>query len=114
MTLQSRSLMLAASLIAMPMVGAMAQTNPAGNYGSNTSMTASPGTADNSVASGMSTGDANSRPTSMKPGSTNEFKKGATGQTVVPGSNSSIASTGSNTATQKTGTTAASGEGGGK
>jgi hypothetical protein len=59
MTSISRSLLLSAALMAAPLAGAIAQqNNPAGNYGSNRSATAAPGTADSKPMSGMNTGDA--------------------------------------------------------
>ena len=106
MTLQSRTLILAASLFAVPLAGAMAQSNPAGNYGSNKSMTAAPGTADSKAASGLSTADSATRPPAMTPGAMNPYKPGATGNTVVPGTNSSVANIAPNSAEQKSGATA--------
>ena len=53
----SPSAMLVAALLAMPLTSALAQSNnPAGNYGSNRSSTASPVTGD-TPGSGMSTAD---------------------------------------------------------
>jgi hypothetical protein len=103
----SKSILLAATLIAVPMAAAMAQqNNPAGNQGSNRSVTASPGTADSKAASGMSTGDANSRTTGTSNYSGSAMSStapGATGKTVVPGSTSSQANSANGTMEQKTG-----------
>ncbi len=109
----SRSLLLSAALLAAPLTGAMAQnSNPAGNYGSNRSMTAAPGTADNSAASGMNTGDAQSRGTvsSYSGGASDPRKPGATGRTVVPGSNSSQTSASAGTANTRTNSTTGGGK----
>jgi hypothetical protein len=102
---KSRSLLLAAGLIAAPMATAMAQhNNPAGNMGSNDSVTASPGTADSTA--GMNTADSRSTTTSNYAGSAmNSTTRGATGHTVVPGSTSSEANSSSGTDEQKTGAT---------
>jgi hypothetical protein len=113
MLFKSRSLLLAAGLLAIPLGAAMAQqNNPTGNLGSNRSVTASPGTADNGSASTMSTGDANSRGTAMNTyggPSTNNTVPGATGHTVVPGNNSSQASAAPSTMQEKTGGTTSDG-----
>ncbi len=115
MTLKSCSFILAVSLVAMPVAGALAQgNNPAGNYGSNQSTTAAPGTADSKTMSGMHTGDTTAHTSGTAPGAMNSTKPGATGKTVVPGSTSSIAGAASNTAEQKTGVTSAGAGGGGK
>lgn len=110
MVLKSRTLILAASLMAVPMVAAMAQqNNPAGNMGSNQSSTASPGTADNKAVSGMNTGDVGSRNKATSSGTAmNSTTPGATGHTVVPGSNSSQAGASAGTAEQKSGSTGGS------
>jgi|SRR4051794_18438638 hypothetical protein len=64
MTSISRALLLSAALMGAPVVAAVAQqNNPTGNYGSNRSATASPGTADDQAASGMHTGDVGTRNT---------------------------------------------------
>jgi hypothetical protein len=109
-----RSLLLAASLMAAPMTNAIAQqNNPAGNMGSNNSVTASPGTADTTAASGMSTADVGSRSTTTSNYAGSEMNSttpGSTGRTVVPGSASSQASSSSGTNEQKTGTTSGGGK----
>jgi len=96
----SQTLFFAASMLAAPAMGALAQSaNPAGNYGSNRSVTASPGTADSQSASGMHTGDVGSGSTysptrPMTRGmAANPNKPGATGQAVVPGNNSTASDT---------------------
>jgi hypothetical protein len=58
-----RMLLLSAALMAAPMAGAMAQSNPAGNYGTSNAATATLGTAGNPAASGMNTGDMGARNT---------------------------------------------------
>jgi hypothetical protein len=107
MSWKSRSLLLAATLLAAPMATAMAQqNNPTGNMGSNRSVTASPGTADNKAASGMSTGDAGTHATGTSNYGSSAMSSttpGATGKTVVPGSTSSQANAASGTANQKSG-----------
>jgi hypothetical protein len=104
-----KSILLAGALLTAPLAVAMAQTeSPTGNMGSNRSATASPGTAD---GSGMSTGDVSSKPRRPIGSAMSSTTPGATGQTVVPGSNSSPARASAGTAGQKTG---AGAEGGGK
>lgn len=105
---KSRSLLLAASLVAVPMATALAQqNNPTGNMGSNNSITATPGTtADSASSPGMKTGDSTSHSTATSNyGGTamNGTAPGATGQTVVPGSTSSQASAAAGTDQQRTG-----------
>lgn len=112
MTSKSQMLLLAAGLLAVPLGAAVAQPNPAGNLGSNRSATASPGTADSSSESGMHTGDVGSQRTATGNyggPATSSTTPGATGRTIVPGSNSSQASAAEGTAEQKTGTQAAGG-----
>lgn len=104
MTIHARSVLLAASLVTIPVIGALAQnTNPAGNYGSNKSITASPGTADSKTASGMNTADTNAPRSAVPPAATNNYAPGATGRTIVPGSNNTVAGATSGSETQKTG-----------
>jgi hypothetical protein len=92
----------------------MAQSNnPTGNQGSNSSVTASPGTADNGAVSGMHTGDAGAtRTTTSNYGGSamNPTAPGATGQTVVPGSTSSQASSSAGTSEQQKGAQTAGGK----
>lgn len=110
MTSHSRFLILAASLVAMPLAGALAQSNnPTGNYGSNQSMTASPGTADNKAASGMNTADVNATPPRVSSQAKSNYVPGATGRTVVPGSNSTMAGDVPSSTAAKTGATASDG-----
>nr|WP_294501251.1 hypothetical protein [uncultured Rhodopila sp.] len=108
----SRSLLLSAALLSASLTGAMAQgTNPAGNYGSNRSMTAAPGTADSTTKSGMNTGDVHSRGSmeSYSGARSDPRTPGGTGRTVVPGSSSSQASAATGTANARTdGTTGGS------
>jgi hypothetical protein len=100
-----RSLLLAASLMSVPVAAAMAQAiNPSGNAGSNRSDTATPGTADSKANFGMNTSDMNA-PTGLRNTENSPMKPGSTGQTIVPGSNSTRAGDASGTAEQKTGQT---------
>jgi hypothetical protein len=105
MFLQPRSLLLAAALMAGSMTVAIAQSNPAGNLGSNNSATASPGTADSKSMSGMNTADAGSphNPAGNYSGSGINSAPGATGKTVVPGSTSTQASNSKATTDQRQG-----------
>jgi hypothetical protein len=100
----SRPLVLAVVLAGAPLTSVLAQGNPAGNMGSNTSITATPGTADNKALSGMNTADATAMP-ARPPSSaaTNAYVPGATGKTIVPGSTSSPAAAAAGTAEAKTG-----------
>jgi hypothetical protein len=104
------TLLVSAAIAVAPLAAGMAQqNNPAGNYGSNRSETATPGTADSKAASGMNTGDVNSK--STYPGTmSGGTMPGGTGRTVVPGNNSSQANAARGTANTKTGGTG--GEGG--
>ncbi len=86
MTLNSCYLILAASLIAMPVAGAMAQQN-------NPAQT-------NPAAT-------------TQPGAANPTKPGATGRTVVPGDKSNVAGAKSGTVGAKTGQTDTGSSGGG-
>jgi hypothetical protein len=120
MARKSHSLLLAAGLIAAPLCVAVAQqNNPTGNLGSNNSVTATPGTANNHAASGMNTGDMSRGTTTGSYGSNSgtstmsSTSPGATGRTVVPGSTSSEANSSLGTANQRSGATGGSGSGGG-
>jgi len=96
MFLKSRSILLAAALLAAPLASAIAQqNNPAGNMGSNSSVTATPSTADTSSRGMAASNYSGSAMNSTTPGST--------GHTVVPGSTSSQASTSNATNEQKMG-----------
>jgi hypothetical protein len=103
----SRSIILSAALLVAPVASALAQqNNPTGNYGSNRSATASSTTADTPATPGMRTGDISSASTpggSYGGPATSSSKTGATGQTVVPGNNSTVAGDTSGTAKTKTG-----------
>jgi hypothetical protein len=114
MLFKSRSILLAAALMAAPLATAMAQqNNPTGNLGSNRSTTAAPGTADTSAASTMHTGDNATRGamTNSTGGgaSTNNTTPGATGRTIVPGTTSSQAGSAPSTVQERTGSGATSG-----
>ena len=109
---KSRSLLLAAALVAAPMVTAMAQqNNPTGNQGSNSSATATPTTGNNSPGAGAA-----ARGTTGNYGGTsmNSTAPGATGKTVVPGSTSSQAGASGATNEQKAGPHPGGGTSGGK
>jgi len=90
-----RSFLLAAALASAPLVGAMAQANgPTGNYSGTQTSPAKPGSAASATASGLNTATTPyAAPTAP----------GATGRTVVPGNNSSVAGDVKGTATAKTG-----------
>jgi hypothetical protein len=117
MFLKSGTILLTAGLIAVTLGIAVAQqNNPTGNQGSNRSITATPGTADNSPGSATGTGSAGSRNTGTSNyggSAANTTTPGATGRTIVPGSTSSQASSAAGTAEQKTGATSTGGSGGG-
>lgn len=113
----ARPLVFAAALSAAPFVVAQAQqNNPAGNLGSNRSMTAAPGTADSQAASGMHTADTKGHSNAYGGASMNKTSPrtpGATGTTVVPGNNSTVASDAKSSYQQKTaGSQTGSGGGG--
>lgn len=94
MRTNSRSFLLAASLLVAPLATAAAQqNNPAGNLGSNGSATATPRTADKTSTTASPPSGA----------ATNTTVPGATGKTIVPGSTSSQAGASAGTAEQKTG-----------
>jgi len=91
-------------MMAGSMTVAMAQhNNPAGNQGSNNSITASPGTADSRSESGMNTSDAGPSRTALGNYSGSSTSAGSTGRTIVPGNNSSQASNSSATTQQRQG-----------
>jgi len=102
MTSTLRTVMLAATILAAPFAAFAQSNNPAGNMGSNSSVTATPPTA-NSTAAGMNTGDV--KATAKTPGAMERSPSvpGATGNTVVPGSNSTVAGDHAGTANAKTG-----------
>jgi hypothetical protein len=104
-----RTTLLAAAIFATPFMAFAQSNNPTGNLGSNSSTTATPSTA-NSPSSGLHTGDANARPKPVSGAAMNPRVPGATGQTVVPGTSSSIAGDRPATANSKTGGAAGSGK----
>jgi hypothetical protein len=109
MFLKLPSLLLAAGFMAASLSTAMAQSNnPAGNMGSNGSVTASPGTANSQAASGMHTGDVGAH--SPTAGNYSGATPGATGKTVVQGSTSSQAGAAGGTVEQRQGQTAGGGK----
>jgi hypothetical protein len=112
MTSTLRTSMLAAAIVASPLIALAQGNNPTGNLGSNDSVTATPPTA-NSPASGLHAADANATPQMTAGAERNQRVPGATGQTVVPGTTSTIAGDRQGTLATKTGTAAAS-DGSGK
>lgn len=87
MNFYSRSLIVAASLIVTPIIGAMAQSNPSGAK-------------DNKAQPSMS----NTQTGSQETGSArNRHVEGATGKTIVPGNESTVAGDKKATSEQKTG-----------
>jgi len=95
----ARSMMLGASLLLASTVGVLAQTNhDAGTPGGMT--TAPPPYPNRAAEQGV-------------PASQNPQVPGATGRTIVPGNNSTVAGAGRSTEEQRTGTTA-TGQGGGE
>lgn len=104
------SLLFAAGLIVAPLAGAVAQqNNPAGNMGSNSSATGTPGTVDSNAAA-RSTSTYGTGGT----GSTSNARPGGTGTTVVPGTMSSQANSATGTMEQKKGPSTTSDGGGGQ
>jgi hypothetical protein len=104
---KTRSLLLAASLIAVPLTATMAQqNNPIGNMGSNNSVTATP-TTGGSPPPGVTTTDTGARGTAgnYSGSAMNSTTPGATGHTIVPGSTSSQAGSAAGTTEQRTGAT---------
>jgi len=100
MTQRLASLALAATVLTIPLM-AVAQSNPAGNLGSNNSETAAPNTAD-SPSSTLHSGDASAVPPTPSPGAQNPNIPGATGQTVVPGTSSTVSGSTQATENSKT------------
>jgi hypothetical protein len=103
MQFRTRFLLVAATLVAGPMAGALAQSNPAGNLGSNKSVTAAPNTVDQAGPGKLHSAESNVVPAPPSPGATDRRVPGATGRTVVPGTNSSVAGDGRSTADTKAG-----------
>jgi hypothetical protein len=101
----------AAALLVAPLM-AFAQSNPTGNLGSNGSATATPPTA-NAPVSGLQAGDATAVPPPPSGAAQNPRVPGATGQTVVPGTNSTVGGDRPATGAAKTGGAATS-DGSGK
>lgn len=103
MPINPRFLALAASLAAIPFAAALAQSNPTGNLGSNTSATASPGTADDKAASGLHTADVNAAHPLTTSAAKNYNPPGRTSRTAVHGTKSTVAADRAATTEQKTG-----------
>ncbi len=97
---------MAVALLASPVV-ALAQSNPTGNLGSNRSATAVPGTPTADTRPGLTTADVGHHV--KKPMHSAMAKNprvaGATGSTVVPGSNSTVTGDNGATTAAKTGVT---------
>lgn len=112
MTSRFRLTLLAATVFALPAAGALAQTNnPGESGGTRGSMIAPqtypPGTASNPA---LSTGKLPAGAAGV-PAAHNPNVAGATGHTIVPGNNSSVAADRRGTVEQKTGETGSSGGG---
>lgn len=106
-----RTAMLAAAILASPLTAFAQSNNPTGNLGSNSSVTATAPTANSHAVSGVNTADANANakmPTAMEK---SPVVPGATGRTVVPGSNSTVAGDRAGTVDTKTGQVGMSGGG---
>jgi hypothetical protein len=100
MTSMLRNSILSAAILAAPLA-AFAQSNPTGNLGSNNSATATKPTAD-ARSSPLHAADANAAKRPPNAAAQNPHVPGATGQTVVPGTNSTVAGDRAATATSKT------------
>ena len=100
MTPMLRTSILTAAIFAAPLA-AFAQSNPAGNLGSNSSPTATAPTA-NAPGVPMHAADATAATRPPSAAAQNPHVPGATGQTVIPGSNSTVAGDRAATATSKT------------
>ncbi len=98
-----QNLILTASLTAVPAAGVLAQSNPTGNLGSNKSITAAPGTADDNAISGLNSGDANAKRPHPTQAARDRKMPGSTGSTVVPGNSSTVSGNQAATVEQKTG-----------
>jgi hypothetical protein len=106
-----RTTMLAAAMIATPFMAFAQSNNPTANMGTNKSSTA-PSTS--APAAGMTSADTNATTTSPTGAAMSPRVPGATGQTVVPGSNSTVAGDRPATANSKTGGGGVSDGGSGK
>jgi hypothetical protein len=113
MTSKLRMSLMAVALLATPMLAIAQSNNPTGNMGSNRSDTAAGTNADKMQKPGMGTADVQSGPNASKPAAMAKdgTAPGATGKTVVPGSNSTVSGDKTGIAVAKTGQTSASGGG---
>jgi hypothetical protein len=107
MTSKLRMSLMTVALLATPMLAMAQGNNPAGNMGSNRSDTSAGTNVDKTQTPGMGTADVKPGVNSPKPSAAAESKTapGATGRTVVPGSNSTVAGDQSGTSAAKTGQT---------
>ncbi len=101
MTSTLRTTALALLIGAAPLAAFAQSNNPAGNLGSNSSPTATAPTA-NAPGVPMHAADATAPVRTPSAAAQNPHVPGATGQSVVPGNNSTIAGDRSATATSKT------------
>jgi len=101
------------ALLATPVLAIAQGNNPTGNMGANRSDTAGGTSADKMQKPGMATADVQSGANTPKPTAMaqDSAAPGATGKTVVPGSNSTVSGDKSGTVAAKTGQTNASGGG---
>jgi hypothetical protein len=107
MTSKLRMSLMTVAFLATPMLAIAQGNNPTGNMGSNRSDTSAGTNVDKTQTPGMGTADV--RPGVNAPKSSAAAKDnmvpGATGKTVVPGSNSTVAGDQSGTSAVKTGQT---------
>src|ERR1700677_4925047 len=96
-----RSSMLAAAIFAMPLTGFAQSNAPIANMGSNKSVTAPPS---GTPGSQMAPADSNVTPKIPSTTERNPDVPGATGNAVVPGTNSTVAGDRAATVGTKTGT----------
>jgi hypothetical protein len=94
--------MLAAAIFAAPLAGFAQSNNPTANLGANKSDTATSPTADTPTST-LHSGDAKAVPAMPNSAAQNPHVPGATGQAVVPGTNSTVAGDRPATANSKTG-----------
>jgi hypothetical protein len=96
-----RTAILAAAIFAAPFTAFAQSNNPAGNLGSNSSPTATAPTA-NAPGVPLHAADASAATRPPSASAQNPHVPGATGNTVVKGTNSTVAGDSSATATSKT------------
>jgi hypothetical protein len=100
-----RMLLMAIALLATPMLAFAQSNNPTGNMGSDRSNTSAGTNVDKTQKSGMGTGDVRSGVNAPRPSvaAKDNAVPGATGKTVVPGSNSTVSGDQAGTSAAKTG-----------